>query len=985
MRSPFARVVITGLALLLGMGRAEAQELVLRTLDEERGLPTNCVLDMYIDREGLVWLGTNKGLYRYDGFTYERIGAGTPLDEFNVVRIREFPELDLFVLAAYGNRLFTYAQGTVREIELPRTAYQLGDGGSFNGLVLDGAQRLHVALSETHGQFIIDLRTGSAVWESDEQANTAGRVERLAGGLFYRITKPGEVSGTTGPDTIHMAEGPPLVVDAGDRAKARMGAFGAGDLRSGGWYVHYRNLLQVHHGNEHYRIVLNNRILGLTEDRSGRLWVRTWADGLHCLDQQLRPIALNAPPLQNTHVTSCVEDAQGGLWFSTVDRGIFYCADPNVHCFKAREHFRTPWISCLSTLPNGSIAAGTANGQVFVIDPREAFKMVLGPDDLDGTMELKGLPLSGDSLLFPGRFDLAMDLRTGRTFKYPDRFPRWTNLYGIAALNEKRYLLATLSGIRFADLDRPGTNTEILPGKRCYNITPNRHQGRYWAATHLGLYAGDERGFVAVDSADALVHGRAYDLLWHGDSLWLATQHGLVLRYHGQNRRIKLSSGPSDHQVRAFALHQDRWLFAATFEGLFIIDLRDPAAPIKRFGRPQGTPSDVITDVALSGDRVWLIAGSDLCTFHLSELDQTSPRLPLRILGVGLPGRPPEAGAPVYDHSVQHVVVHLRDLNFARFRGPAFRYRSDTSSVWSLSERPVLDLIGLKPGHYRLEAQAAAADGTWGPSAYTEWTIRPAFWQTYLFRASSVFILIALVSSFLIYYRNRKLREQLLASQVERYHHKALLAQMEPHFLYNALNSIQGYVAGNDVEASSRYVSRFAKLMRGILNAAHNELITLEEEIAMLENYCALEAVRTEPPLSYAITQSADLLPSSMLIPSFLVQPYVENAIRHGLRNLNGERTPHLAIRFEPEGLGAIRCTVEDNGVGRKVASSITAKGEGWRSLGTRINEERLPLLSRSDRSGTFTIDTQDLYDAEGRSAGTRVVIILPIKYQLNE
>ena len=153
----------------------------------------------------------------------------------------------------------------------------------------------------------------------------------------------------------------------------------------------------------------------------------------------------------------------------------------------------------------------------------------------------------------------------------------------------------------------------------------------------------------------------------------------------------------------------------------------------------------------------------------------------------------------------------------------------------------------------------------------------------------------------------------------------------------------------------------------------------------MLENYCALEAVRTEPPLSYAITQSADLLPSSMLIPSFLVQPYVENAIRHGLRNLNGERTPHLAIRFEPEGLGAIRCTVEDNGVGRKVASSITAKGEGWRSLGTRINEERLPLLSRSDRSGTFTIDTQDLYDAEGRSAGTRVVIILPIKHQLNE
>ena len=134
-----------------------AQDLVLRQLDEERGLPSNCVLDLFMDHEGLLWIGTNKGLYRYDGFSFERIGVGTPLDKVNVVSMLEVPERDLFVFAGYGNRLFTYAHRTVKEIPIEFPSGRTGDSGALINLVVDSTGVLHAAHSNGGAHFLVDL------------------------------------------------------------------------------------------------------------------------------------------------------------------------------------------------------------------------------------------------------------------------------------------------------------------------------------------------------------------------------------------------------------------------------------------------------------------------------------------------------------------------------------------------------------------------------------------------------------------------------------------------------------------------------------------------------------------------------------------------------------------------------------------------------------------------------------------------------------
>ena len=475
---------------------------------------------------------------------------------------------------------------------------------------------------------------------------------------------------------------------------------------------------------------------------------------------------------------------------------------------------------------------------------------------------------------------------------------------------------------------------------------------------------------------------RTFDVLAVGEVLWLATDQGLVRYANGVAEQMNMEGGPGTTSVRSLATGNGPWLWAGTLNGLYRIDPNEPGKNLRRYGRSHGLPSNSIYDIVCDHDRIWLVAGPDLCVFEPDRMEPPTQRVQLRILGIsGLNEELLSAEGVRFDPEVSHVRVHLRNFDQLRTTDAPFRYRLAGQPAWTAARQPTIELIGIKHGEYRLEVQAADGNGVWGPSVYASWSITPAIWQRRWF-AGLVFLLIGSVATaFVMYYRNRKQREALLNAEVHRYHHKALLAQMEPHFLYNALNSIQGFISRSDVEASTRYLAKFAKLMRGNLQAAHNEHITLEEEATLLDHYCALEALRSEPPFTYTITVAQGLDRATIVLPAFLVQPYAENAVRHGLRNLHGERAGVLVIRFEREGTDRLRCIVEDNGVGRDRARSLTAEGNAWRSHGMRINEERTKLLSKHLGQGTIKLVSEDLVDVNNDPCGTRVSISLPLVF----
>ncbi len=210
---------------------------------------------------------------------------------------------------------------------------------------------------------------------------------------------------------------------------------------------------------------------------------------------------------------------------------------------------------------------------------------------------------------------------------------------------------------------------------------------------------------------------------------------------------------------------------------------------------------------------------------------------------------------------------------------------------------------------------------------------------------------------------------------------KALRAQMNPHFMYNALNSIQNYITSKEVKDAAKYLAKFAKLMRQSLDYSDLEIISLEKEKEFLEDYLFInQKLRFRDKLRYKITMADEIEEDIIGVPTMIVQPYVENAIEHGLRTKEGGM---VQVDFRLKDDYTILCTVQDNGIGRKRAKEIKEKEKTYlnhRSKGTSITEDRLRLLHNSRFVEKVFVFTSDLTNDKNEVKGTKVEILIPIK-----
>lgn len=224
-------------------------------------------------------------------------------------------------------------------------------------------------------------------------------------------------------------------------------------------------------------------------------------------------------------------------------------------------------------------------------------------------------------------------------------------------------------------------------------------------------------------------------------------------------------------------------------------------------------------------------------------------------------------------------------------------------------------------------------------------------------------------------------REEQLKLEFERRLSKvemgALRSQMNPHFIFNCLNSIDYYILKNEPEKASDYLNRFSRLIRLILQNSTKNQVNLKDEIEALRLYMEMEALRFQGQFKYTIQIKNGLVPVDHEIPPMLLQPYVENAIWHGL--LHSDSPGRLDIVLAVEGHNLI-CIIEDNGVGRDFVQAMNASSKlKTRSMGTKITEDRLELFSRLYHSEA-SVEIIDLKDWAGQAIGTRVELSIPIQ-----
>ena len=298
------------------------------------------------------------------------------------------------------------------------------------------------------------------------------------------------------------------------------------------------------------------------------------------------------------------------------------------------------------------------------------------------------------------------------------------------------------------------------------------------------------------------------------------------------------------------------------------------------------------------------------------------------------------------------------------------------SDNWSeQSANNEVTFAGLNPGEYRFEVRSSIDQINWTPIKTFGFIINKPFWKTIWFIVGSVFIVIMIVIA-IVSLRIRQVKAKAqkreddlnLEKELLELEQKALRLQMNPHFIFNALNSIQAMISGNDPKTARYYLAKFSKLMRQVLDNSRQSQISLDREIETLENYLSIEKSCHNDRFDYQIEVSSDIDIDNVFIPPIIIQPFVENSIIHGVSQLASNGMINIKLTIES---AILTCTIRDNGIGRKAARQVKSQeDQKHKSSALIITQERLDKLNSSLELPS--IEIEDLFD-NGEAIGTEV------------
>ncbi|MEN8226088.1 MAG: histidine kinase, partial [Bacteroidota bacterium] len=294
------------------------------------------------------------------------------------------------------------------------------------------------------------------------------------------------------------------------------------------------------------------------------------------------------------------------------------------------------------------------------------------------------------------------------------------------------------------------------------------------------------------------------------------------------------------------------------------------------------------------------------------------------------------------------------------------------------ADRRTAEYTRVSPGNYTFRVIGSNNDGIWNDTGVSlRIIILPPWWDTVIFRIIFGALIFALLWSF-IYWRIRMIKrkheveKRVLAIEKELLdvQQKALQLQTKPQYIFNSLTAIQSFVIATDTDKAIHYLTKFSQLMRLILTNSRESSIPVRDELKAVEHYMDIERLRFDNKFDYEVKVDRNIDDEFMEIPPMIIQPFVENAILHGL--IHNPDPGHLQLELKLK-KNFIFCTIQDNGIGRKKAEEIReASGIKRKSRGMLITRERLEILNKQNKE-KFAVRVIDLHDKQGKASGTRV------------
>ncbi len=960
------------LALLFIVGiEVNAQDYSFTHYDKQDGLPGYVVYSMTQDKDGFIWIGTESGLSRFDGSRFINYTTldGLPdnevlnvfADSKNRIWAMPFrvsicyyykgkihtPENDSLLkkirLATHASNVCEDFEGNILIQEFGKNLYLITTEGEVVHFNPDPGGRLFIQTGRrSQGGFWVQQANGIYILENkrltfhkdlktpfDHYFNSA----ILPGQIAYRTTRTETT--LTDLETDQVVQKFPLPEE-----RARVALVDNGTLA---YYTKQGAYVYNIGSNKPPRIYLpNTNINKVFIDDEKNWWFCTYGNGIYRLNSEVVKNVTFNHGKDHSQVIMVLACDQKRIYAGSDDGAIYSFTFQNDSLINGPvipypDKVRSP-VSDISIARDGSMVYGS---QVTLLGLDSALKFTFKQAS---TSTKKIIRDKNDNLLIATgvdavRFDVSKELVTDTIWK-----GRTTTLF----LKGDTLYVGTLGGLYCIYPDKKvefiGDSIPVLRNR--ITSMAQTDNGVLWVATYGNGIVGllDNKLFAKLTEDDGLRSNICRTIAVKGSYLWIGSDKGLSKLYTADRR-----------------------------------------FPITNYTSQDGLIHETINAISLVDSMVFVGSYGGLTYFNETLLSQESPcRLRMNGIHVNYNFLCTDTSSLDLEHDQNNLRFDYVGLSYRSQGNIGYKYRMlGLDSTWKTTREVSLSFHGLQSGEYTFQLQAINRFGIMSNMVSIPFTIKKTLWEkTWVSALLSLLFLSFIVLVTMTISRQIKRREKEKAQVNQRMaelEQLALKSQMNPHFIFNSLNSIQQYVMDKDIAGANKFISDFSRLIRQTLDFSSKPFVSLTDELNYIATYLELEKTRLEGKFKYQIDISPELKGADFPIPPMILQPYVENSIRHGIRYRKDD-LGMIDIRVSRHNQYIV-VVIEDNGIGRKMAAYYkTANPIEYQSKGMSLTADRLELMNRNF-SKKITVLLEDLVDQSLEPLGTRVTINFPEEY----
>lgn len=955
---------IFSIAVLLIHWFLSAQEPYALVLDRKGGLPSQSVYDLHQDKTGFVWLANDLGLTRYDGFRFETFYSEKQ-SSFSGSCIQE----DAFGRVWYENfdgHLYYYDPAN-------NTLNALGDENSF-GYLPYGITKRYVYHLEPNGIAAFDLVTLKKVKT-----------------LKIDIHLP-QHSGSSNTNFYFIDNHTLYAVDLRLRLKSKDLKFMEADQKHI-YPLNDTSLVIINKFNKDGKMFLFNANLDLlTSFDIHEVSLVHKIDFIDDLIWISSPVGVYVYDLQgnkryhffkNLSISCVIKDKQKNYWFSTTNQGVRIVPQLENKFLFSGERLPSKMIK----YKNEGYLISTKKGQVVHVDKNlNPIRTIIDKSD-QGEIFYLHYDEEQDAISYTGNRFYRFNATTLKELPAIG-----TSVKEILRIDEKYFAFAasnfsgffTVNEKKGSDWDQFNVSTareefKLFLNQRTRSLAFNRKTKKIFFATNNGLYEVSLAGTKEIKFDNESFF--ASRLTVFGGELYALSTKGNFYKINTDGSFTYLNSEyeVNEYDIRFMRNLGDLLVFASS-SYVYQISEQSDKAEIYNLNISQYDINDILVD----GETLYLLINQGIIKTNLNKsvYKESKPTFTInKILAKDLQFLGKEIIRLPYDFNA--VSIEYSILDFGKSIPTTLYYRVNESG-WQKTSMLSRELTfpKLEPGSYKIDFKLKNSDEI----KSIEFSILLPWWRQWWF---FMLVILLIIMTLYSYYRSRlkslSYKNQLLEENVklEQNLRQSVLttikSQMNPHFLYNALNTIQAYIYSNDKENAGKYLIKFSKLTRKVLDMSEQETVGLDEELETLTLYLELEKARFDDDFHFEIDVNDLESQDYIRIPPMLIQPYVENAVKHGLLHKIGDKI--LKIKFV-ERNQALHVFVDDNGIGRKRSSELNKnRNKGHKSFASEANAKRLEVLNYG-KADHVSVSIEDKYDDFGKPLGTRVELRIPINNQ---